>query len=250
MERNPEDDATVTAERDSPARLSRRHSRPSLLRMLSRLILLLCLCATGGLVAGFFLFVQTLDRSEPEPIHHAEGVVALTGGADRITDALELLANGNADRLLISGVNPNTSGPAIARLAPETRRLFDCCVELGYAAENTVGNALETRRWVRTHNIRSLIVVTSNYHMPRALAEIGHVVPGVELLAFPVVTERAKAGDWWVNGQRFRLVLAEYLKYVLALARLHFADAGEAGPRATSPSRTLVGAETRKANAL
>jgi uncharacterized SAM-binding protein YcdF (DUF218 family) len=181
--------------------------------------------ALGGLMAGFFLFVATLDRSETMPVRHAEGAVALTGGADRITDALDLLAKGDADRLLISGVNPSTSGLEIARLAPQAQKLFDCCVELGYAAENTIGNALETRRWVLTHNIRSLIVVTSNYHMPRALAEIGHAVPGVELLAFPVVTERAKAGDWWGNSQRLKLVVGEYLKYVAALVRLRFAPA-------------------------
>lgn len=172
------------------------------------------------LAGGFLVFVETLERTEQAPHHHAEGVVALTGGADRVTDALSLLARGEADRLLISGVNASTSGDEIVRLAPQARTFLECCIDLGYAAENTVGNAVETSRWARVHNIRSLIVVTSNYHMPRALAEIGHAAPGVELVAYPVVTERARTGDWWANGQRLRLVLAEYLKYVVTLARL------------------------------
>ena len=179
----------------------------------------------GTLVAGFFVFVSALEQTERPPTRHAQGVVALTGGADRIADAVELLAQGAADRLLITGVNPNTSSGEIARLAPEARTLLDCCIELGYGAENTVGNAAETSRWVRDHKIRSLIVVTSNYHMPRALAEIGHAVPDVDLLAYPVVTERARLGDWWGDGQRVRLMVSEYLKYVIVLARLHVAPA-------------------------
>ena len=188
--------------------------------------------AVGALFVGFLLFLGMLEETETAPPRHAEGVVALTGGADRIADAVALLAKGGADRLLISGVNPATSGIAIARLAPDARRLLQCCIELGYAAENTVGNAEETSRWVRQHKIRSLIVVTSNYHMPRALAEIAHAAPGVELLAFPVVTERSKAGGLLADGQRARLVLSEYLKYVIVLARLHLL------PDRTGPSIT------------
>ncbi len=196
-----------------------------LLRTVTRLVVTVAALGALGLGAGFLLFVGTLERDEAVPPRHAEGMVALTGGADRIADAVALLARGRADRLLITGVNPATSGSEIARLAPEARGLLGCCIELGYAAANTVGNATETGDWVRRHNIRSLIVVTSNYHMPRALAEIGQVVPDVELMAFPVVTARARAGDWWDNGGRLRVVAWEYLKYVAVLARLHLLTA-------------------------
>lgn len=198
----------------------------SLRRVLRRLFntaMLGAALALGCLALGFVAFVATLDRSETEPSRHAEGIVALTGGADRIADAVALLAKGHADRLLISGVNPSTSRLEIGRLAPEARKLLDCCIELGYAAANTVGNAAETSRWARAHNIHSLIVVTSNYHMPRALAEIGNALPEVELIAFPVVAEPSRPGGWRLDGQRFRLVLAEYLKYLAALARMRLA---------------------------
>ncbi len=198
------------------------------LRALERLGWFVAVCgmvAAAALVAGFLVFVGTLEWIETMPARHAEGVVALTGGAERIADAVALLARGDADRLLITGVNPATSGGEIARLTPEARALLDCCIELGYAAEDTLGNAAETSRWVRGHNIRSLIVVTSNYHMPRALAEIGHAAPGVELLAYPVVSERARAAGWWANGQSLRLMVSEYLKYVIVLTRLHVAPA-------------------------
>ena len=190
---------------------------------LGRTLTGVALLAMSALLAGFFVFLSVIEQDETRPPRHADGVVALTGGADRIEDAVALLAHGDADRLLITGVNPSTSATEIARLAPDARSLLGCCIELGYAAANTAGNAAETSRWARSHNIRSLIVVTSNYHMPRALAEIGDAAPDVALTAFPVVTGRARTGRWWSDGQRLRLVISEYLKYVMVLARLHIA---------------------------
>ena len=96
---------------------------------------------------GFLVFVYCLDRFEQKPETRADGIVAMTGGAQRIGDAIDLLAQGYAKRLLISGVNEKTSREEIARLNPGQRRLFDCCVDLDYRARNTIGNAIETRRW-------------------------------------------------------------------------------------------------------
>lgn len=176
---------------------------------------------------SFVDFLARIADDEAETTHHAEGAVALTGGADRIADAIELLARGSADRLLITGVNPATSRQELTRQAPAARALFDCCIELGYEAANTIGNATETERWVRAHRIRSLIVVTSNYHMPRALAEIGSALPDVELIAYPVVSEWAKR-PWWSDGESARLIVSEYCKYVATRLRLRFAPPKQA----------------------
>ena len=178
------------------------------------------LAGMAGLIWSFGFFLSRVEEDEAAPKRHAEGAVALTGGADRITDAIELLAQGSVDRLLITGVNPMTSRAEIAKLVPGTQALFGCCVELGYAAANTVGNAVETEQWVRAHHIRSLIVVTSNYHMPRALAEIGSALPDIELIAFPVVSERGRSRPWWSDPQSTRLIMSEYVKYVVAVVRL------------------------------
>ena len=107
------------------------------------------------------VFVYSLDRFERRPETRTDGIVALTGGAQRIGDAIDLLAKGYGSRLLISGVNERTSRDEIARLNPGQRRLFECCVDLDYRARNTIGNAIETRRWIERHRFRSLIVVTS-----------------------------------------------------------------------------------------
>ncbi len=182
------------------------------------------LAAAVGLVAwSFDGFLGQIDQVEAPPGRHADGAVALTGGADRISDAIELLARGDADRLLITGVNPLTSRAGLLRTMPQARRLFGCCIDLGYEAANTIGNASETERWVRTNHIRSLIVVTSNYHMPRALAEIGSALPDVDLRAYPVVTERDRSRPWWSDAGGARLILSEYVKYVASQLRLRLA---------------------------
>src|SRR5690242_12786090 len=128
--------------------------------------------AAAGIILGFlgFLcFVYSLDRFEQKPETRADGIVAMTGGAQRIGDAIDLLAKGYAKRLLISGVNEKTSREQISRLNPGQRQLFDCCVDLDYRARNTIGNAIETRRWAEANGFDAIIVVTSNYHMPRTL---------------------------------------------------------------------------------
>ena len=172
-----------------------------------------------ALLAGFVHFVASLDETPTGRVPNAGGIVALTGGSERITDALDLIATGHAARMLISGVNQTTSGDEIARLTPGRRHWFDCCIDLGYDALNTVGNAVETRRWVREKGIGpSLIVVTSSYHMPRALLEMARLMPEVELVPFPVVSERVRGGIWG-DQQMLRMVAVEYLKYVAASLR-------------------------------
>ncbi len=121
----------------------------------------------------------------------------LTGGSDRIEDAVQLLAEGRASRLLISGVNEALKPDSLARRMPMHGDLFACCIDLDYGARNTVGNAVETRRWTRQHRIGSIILVTSNYHMPRALIEFRRAMPSATIIARPVVPYGFEAGRWW-----------------------------------------------------
>jgi uncharacterized SAM-binding protein YcdF (DUF218 family) len=169
---------------------------------------------------GFFWFVRAVPEVEVLPSRDADGIVVLTGAASRISDALDLLAAGRGHRLLISGVNPATRTTEIARLMPEHRRLFTCCVDLDHSAINTIGNAVETRRWVKARNFKSVIVVTSNFHMPRAMAEINHQLPGVTLVPFAVVSDKVRVEAWWEDPETARLLFTEYLKYIVARARM------------------------------
>src|SRR4029077_4626807 len=125
------------------------------------------------LAGGFIGFVASIANEEVTLDTKADGIVALTGAAARIPDAIELLATERGKRLLITGVYRATSSREIARITPLYSKYFTCCIDLDRSALNTFGNALETRRWAREHNFNSLVVVTSNWHMQRAMAELG-----------------------------------------------------------------------------
>ena len=181
-------------------------------------------CA-AALILGFFGFlgfVYSLDRFEQKPETRADGIVALTGGAQRIGDAIDLLAHGYAKRLLISGVNERTSREQISSLNPGQRRLFECCVDLDYRARNTIGNAIETRRWIERHRFRSIIVVTSAYHMPRTLVELDHALPNLRKVPYSVVSPTVDPGAWWHSPATARVLLSEYVKLLIVYARTRF----------------------------
>ena len=184
------------------------------------LILLLALVWAAGLLA----FAGRVIHSTPAPEPAAsDGIVALTGASSlRIEAATELLEQGLARRLLISGVNPDATREQVREATSTAGRAFDCCVDLGFQAENTLGNALETAGWVRRHRYATLIVVTADYHMPRALLELHAAMPGVELRAYPVATQVLDARRWLATPEAARRMTVEYCKYLAVLARSGF----------------------------
>ena len=140
-----------------------------------------------GAAVGFVGFLSQLRGVETRPERNADGIVVLTGGSSRVSDAMELLAAGYGKRLLISGVHPTNAASDISRSLPDNQSLLGCCVDLDRSAVNTRSNAAETRRWARERGFKSLIVVTSNYHMPRAIVELSHAMPDIDLIPFAVV---------------------------------------------------------------
>lgn len=153
--------------------------------------------------AGFAWFLQLTARASPLPAQ-ADGIVALTGGAGRVEAALRLLAAGRARVALVSGVGGAAEFAALAGRAGVDPAL-GVRVTLGRAAQTTRGNAEETAAWARANAIGSLIVVTADYHMPRALLELARTLPHVRLYAAPVRT-----------GASWRLRLDEYGKWLAA----------------------------------
>ena len=205
-----------------------------------------------GAAVGFVGFLSQLRGAETKPASDADGIVVLTGGSSRISDAIELLANGYGKRLLISGVHPANSVSDISRSLPDNQQLLKCCVDLDHSAVNTHSNAIGTRRWVDEQGFRSLIVVTSNYHMPRALVEMSSAMPDVALIPFSVVGDKWREEPWWTSSATFRLLLSEYVKYLAAEARVRLAAVGldfasELGepPTGTVVPRTSTTAQAR-----
>jgi len=171
------------------------------------------------LSAGFVWFAVQARRPAVVP-EQADGIVVLTGGAGRIELGLRLLAERRAPRMLISGTGRGELADLLAGAglgAELAARVAPAPVTLGRIARSTRGNARETAEWVAAHDIRSLIVVTSGYHMPRALLELGRLLPAsVALHPAPLVPHLAAGQD----QVRPRLLVAEYAKWVGALAGL------------------------------
>ncbi|MDO9472833.1 MAG: YdcF family protein [Caulobacter sp.] len=179
-------------------------------------------------VVGLVAFAQRIERSTP-PVEPpvADAVVALTGASDlRLEAAARLLERGKGKRLLISGVNREASRDDILAVSRAVKPIYDCCVDLGYAAANTIGNAEEIADWARGKRFTRLIVVTSDYHMPRSILEIRAAMPEATLIEYPVVTGLVDVDRWWRNQGDARRLIVEYSKYLAILARESFLALG------------------------
>lgn len=167
----------------------------------------------------FLRFVEQITALQPPENPKADAIVVLTGGAQRIDQAVELLKTGAGERLLISGVHPATTGNQIARNTQSSQSLFECCVDIGHQALDTIGNANETVRWIRDNAYRKVLVVTTNYHMPRSLQELRRVDNQTDFVPYPVVSSDLKARNWLRDPAVLRAMLLEYFKITLASLR-------------------------------
>lgn len=176
--------------------------------------------AAGLFVGGFGLFANHVNALvTPGDVEPADAIIVLTGGQARLDAAIDLLKSGKGQRLLISGVHPAASRNSLRAATGGDRDLFRCCVDIDYAALDTIGNAEETAKWVQSHDYGSVILVTNNYHMPRTLLEMNRLVENARLEPYPVVNRRPEDGGWLAKPDALRVVLTEYTKYVAALAR-------------------------------
>jgi uncharacterized SAM-binding protein YcdF (DUF218 family) len=170
-------------------------------------------------VFGFVLFAAAVMREPPQKDLKADAILVLTGGQTRIAEGARLLKEGRAKRMLISGVNKITRRDELMRLSGLPEEQFNCCVDLGYAALDTIGNAEEARDWADARDYHSIIVVTASYHMPRSLAELGRTLPNTELIPYPVVPKGFETEAWWLHFRTTRLLISEYLKFLPSAAR-------------------------------
>ena len=203
----------------TPSQNGKKPSRRIFARLASFVRLAIILICTAFLI-GFAVFTSTITAMvQPQSLAPADAIVVLTGGTDRLKPAFELLKNGSGKKLLISGVNPETTKQDITRsynIAPD---LAACCVELDQIAANTVGNATQSAKWLRANRFKSVTLVTSNYHMPRARKELQRLSGTIKITPFPLVNSDLGNWKWLEQPDAFRLILTEYLKYSLTTVR-------------------------------
>lgn len=170
-------------------------------------------------VGGFIRFAEMVSSLHPPENPKADAIVVLTGGSQRLVQAVDLLQAGAAGRLLVSGVHPTTSSTQIRKMTRGSEALFTCCVDIGHKALDTIGNAYEAVSWIRAHNFKRVLIVTNNYHMPRSLYELRLLDPATEFIAYPVVNSDLKDRNWLSNTQALRMMFGEYLKLSYAVVR-------------------------------
>ena len=224
---------------------TRRSRRTGLWRVASVVLTL----GAGAVFFGFLLFAANAMRIA-DPILStagdtpADGIIVLTGGDHRIVEGARLLRAKAGRRLLISGVNAQTRRDDIVRLSGLKPSLFRCCVDLGYAAQDTIGNAEEARIWASGLGARRLIVVTSGYHMPRSIAELTLAMPTIELIPYPVVSKSVRERAWWLQPGLVRALATEYAKFLPVAAR--YAVARHVAP-IIAPAEAVPGTAARAA---
>ena len=175
------------------------------------------LVVLGLALASFQKFVLTLPNDDTKLSAPIDGLVVATGGQLRIQKGIELLAGGKADRMLISGVGKGITKELLKEnLAISNRqaRFFDCCVEIESTATDTNGNAQATFEWMQKHALDDILLVSANYHLPRAELIFKQYLPENSVYFQAVNPPDLKLSAWYSNWQTTRLLLKEYLKYI------------------------------------
>ena len=170
-------------------------------------------------LGGLVLFTKMIPSLPQDSQNSTDGIVIFTGGGTRLKEALVLFEHKKASYLLISGVNPESELSSQINKMPSNDR-----ITLDYTALDTRGNAEETAKWVHRHNITSIRLITSNYHMPRSLLELRPLLPNVTIQPYPVVGEAFLKTKWWLEASTLRIVFHEYNKFLFALMRRTFAE--------------------------
>ena len=173
---------------------------------------------------GWLWFASTVAfANPPEEIETTQAIVVLTGGNGRVNAGLDLLAKDSAPKLFISGVNKGVTKDDIYASWKNPAKEKPCCIYLGYEAEDTIGNAIETREWLQKNEVKKITLVTSSYHMPRAKQELSKTLrEEIEIIPYPVFSDDFE--PW--KGRFWSLTFSEYNKTVVRWLGLNNSEQG------------------------
>ncbi len=156
-------------------------------------------------------------------------IVILTGGTNRIKNGLKIINNSKVSKkinykILVSGTGIGfTKSSLKKKLGPNFNpKLIQCCIDLDSVSKNTFTNAIETYKWTKKNDIKEFILITSNYHMPRAILEFNNIMPNLKIYTYAIIPEKHNIENWLSSYQTFSLIFKEYCKYIVASLRIKF----------------------------
>lgn len=190
------------------------------MRRTGRVLVTVSGAAIALVALGFFVFASVATRRTGAETAHADAIVVLTGAELRIAEGARLLAANHGKRLFITGVHPKVTRADLKRITGLPDAVLECCVDVDTMALDTIGNARETRTWIEKLGYQSLILVTSNFHMPRSKAEFALAMPDVRIVPHAVTPRGFPDQAWWLNPGAARILLSEYLKFLPTAVRL------------------------------
>ena len=165
-------------------------------------------------ILGFLAFAGYLFALSYKKPANADVIVVWTGGADRVTTAVNLLEKQYAEHLFISGVNAGVSAQSVLKDVPAQ---FKHKIDLGRFAENTYENAVETAEWIADHEATSVLLVTSLYHMPRSLLELKNQTKNTTIMPYPVTPKQVDTA--WIHTTNATQIFIEYNKLLAVWLR-------------------------------
>ncbi len=169
-------------------------------------------------IFGLFQFADAIPARVVDETSRTDAIIVLTGGSRRLGKGLDLLSQGLAENLFISGVYQGLDVRKLLKIVKREPEQLENRISIGIAT-NTTGNALETKVWMSSGKFRSLRLVTAAYHMPRSLLEFRNAMPGLTIIAHPVFPENIKRDRWWAWPGTASLLISEYNKFLLAWVR-------------------------------
>jgi uncharacterized SAM-binding protein YcdF (DUF218 family) len=179
-------------------------------------IVVLLLVAGGAWLYGLIRFAETIPETVADADTPTDAIVVLTGGSERLSTGLQLLADHKAGKVFVSGVHESVDIAELLKTVGNPPDELETRVETGHGAQDTAGNAVETAAWMHAHGYRSLRLVTASYHMPRSLLEFRFALPEATVVPHPVFPDNVKQERWWLWPGTTALIIGEYNKFLLA----------------------------------
>lgn len=166
--------------------------------------------------SGLLSYVKMIPDSVDDQETLSDAIVVLTGGSERLKQGLKLLIKKKAKKLFISGVYRGNDVRHLLQVQKHNPTEVLCCINLGYEATSTAGNAIESKNWINENRFKSIRLVTANYHMPRSLMLFHRIMPKIKIIPHPVFPAQFKRAKWWAWPGTAALIASEYSKYKIA----------------------------------